>query len=216
MSSASPLPSPCLLHKQVIASGYTAVLGKYVRWYFILFWAIGVVVMLNVMVAFVLDSYEAYGGLDSVGETLDDGTEFHHDRVLLVNPDLLSAQGRALKCDGGVQSEAKAGKFEVKLHHLPLRKRKAWRKILFKLFDHKRTSAHAEVKLRRTESSASSHTSFKSLVNSVLTSKTASGLRDAATSPRHPREVSRSPLPLHLLAVTPHDEVEGGGTSTQI
>jgi hypothetical protein len=35
------------------------VLGNYARWYFILFWAVGVVVMLNVMVAFVLESYEA-------------------------------------------------------------------------------------------------------------------------------------------------------------
>ena len=43
----------------VIADGYVAVRGKQARWFFVLYYMLGVVVALNIVVAFVLDAYSA-------------------------------------------------------------------------------------------------------------------------------------------------------------
>ena len=43
----------------VVADGYVAVRGKHARWFFVLYYVLGVVVALNIVVAFVLDAYSA-------------------------------------------------------------------------------------------------------------------------------------------------------------
>jgi hypothetical protein len=43
----------------VIADGYVAVRGKHARWFFVVYYMLGVVVALNIVVAFVLDAYSA-------------------------------------------------------------------------------------------------------------------------------------------------------------
>jgi len=203
---------------QVITSGYTAVLGNYARWYFILFWAVGVVVMLNVMVAFVLESYEAYGGFDASEQVLDTGPILKHDRVL-VNAKHLASNGLADPPDGDENRGGVInGTFEVKLHQLPLRKRKAWRQILIKLFENRRDSALSQVALHRTKSSGESQKSFGSLVQTVLNahSSTRRLLAGAVISPESSTGSQRYSLPLHLLGGSNNDEAEGGGASRRI
>lgn len=52
----------------VISSGYEAVLGSNVRWYFVFFYSVGVILGLNVCVAFVLDTYNSLEALDSLDD----------------------------------------------------------------------------------------------------------------------------------------------------
>jgi hypothetical protein len=218
---ALPTPASDSLRAQVITSGYTALLSNYARWYFIVFWAVGVVVMLNVMVAFVLESYEAYGGFDASEQVLGTGYVLKHDRLLV--------QARHLAVDGLLDlpegDENRGGEtngaFEVKLHQLPLRKRKAWRQILIQLFENRRASSLSQVALRRSKSSGESQQmSFRSLVNTVLNTKQSTQrlLTGASVSlaPEGATRLQRCSLPLHLLGGSNNDEAEGGGASMRI
>jgi len=183
---------------QVVTSGYVAVCGRYARWFFISFWAVGVVVMLNVLVAFVLESYDAFAGSGAPEQVLASGAVLRDDHVL-VSPEHLALYEDALGCDA--QST-----FEVKLHHLPLQKRTAWREILITLFEQQRRSTVlAQAELSPSGSAAVKRMSFHSLVEMVLeeTSRRTvardvpSSLRSSASASRGS---ARSSLPLHLLS----------------
>ena len=81
----------------VLASGYEAVAGVYARWYFISFYLVGVVLGLNICVAFVLDTYSTLEAL----ETLEDHITFDAAQIT--------------GTDTGLR-----GEYEVTLRHLPL------------------------------------------------------------------------------------------------
>jgi hypothetical protein len=104
------------------------------------------------------------------------------------------------------------------LHQLPLRKRKAWRQILIKLFDKRRASAMSQVTLQRAKSSGLTQTSFRSLVDTVLSANpsTKKWLSGGNISPESSTDSRRYSLPLHLLGAGINDEGEGGGASRRI
>lgn len=81
----------------VISSGYEAVLGVHARWFFILFYCVGVVMGLNICVAFVLDTYNSIAAQDGLEEFI----AFDAARVTGTRTGLV-------------------GEFEVSLHYVPL------------------------------------------------------------------------------------------------
>ena len=109
---------------QVITSGYVAVLGERARWFFILFYSLGVVVMLNILVAFVLDSYDAFA--PAAARSLE-STAYAGDSVRF----------DATKVTG--TKTGVSGLFEVSLNDLPANLRDEWGKLLRKLFTIERT-----------------------------------------------------------------------------
>lgn len=80
----------------VITSGYEAVLGPTARFYFALFFTVGVVLGLNICVAFVLDTYHSLEALES----LDDFVTFDATEITGTLTGL-------------------SGEFEATLHRLP-------------------------------------------------------------------------------------------------
>jgi len=106
---------------QVITSGYVAVLGVNARWFFIAFYGVGVDVLLNIVIAFVLDSYEAHAVEIEKDKdmTLKGGATLMTDRL----------EFNASRIAPGVR-----GTFEVKMRALPYHTSDSWREVLVQLF----------------------------------------------------------------------------------
>ena len=125
----------------VIADGYVAVRGKHARWFFVVYYMLGVVVALNIVVAFVLDAYSAIEESAQQEQQQAEGS----GPTAWVDDHLLLDAGRVTGTSTGLTSTCLTGEIEVSLDpSVSISLTESRRAMLSALFSH-RTADGLEV-----------------------------------------------------------------------